>query len=134
MKNQYYIDQVKKLSENTVEGSTAPRGRIYDRNHRLIVDNEPIKIIYYQKTGLNAKEEAKLAHKVAGMISVDYTNLRDRDLRKYWLVLNYDKGKKKITETELKKLDERKLSTDDIEKLKLERITAEELAVFDRNR
>lgn len=131
MKNQYYIDQVKKLSENTVEGSTAPRGRIYDRNHRLIVDNAPIKIIYYQKTGLSAKEEAKLAHKVAGMISVDYTNLRDRDLRKYWLVLNYDKGKKKITKDEWKKLDERKLSTDDIEKLKLERITAEELAVFD---
>ena len=132
LKNQYYIKKVEKLSENTVEGSTAPRGRIYDRNHKLIVDNEPIKIIYYKKTeGLTSKEEAKLARKVAELIEVDYSNLKDQDLRKYWLVNHTEEGKKKITDKEWQQLDERKLTSDDIEELKLKRITDEELASYE---
>lgn len=128
LKNEHYVKQVAKLSENTVEGSTAPRGRIYDRNHKLIVDNKPTKIIYYQKTeGLSALEEAKLAKKVAGLIEVDYSNLLDSHIRKYWLVTHYEEGKKKITKKEWKKLDERKLTLDEIEELKLKRITEEEL-------
>lgn len=131
LKNEHYVEQVAKLSENTVEGSTAPRGRIYDRNHKLIVDNKPIKIIYYRKTeGLSALEEAKLAKKVAGMIEVDYSELTDEQLRKYWLVTHYEEGKKKITKKEWKKLDERKLTLDDIEELKLKRITEEELSHY----
>ncbi len=131
IKNEYYVDQVAKLSENTVQGSTAPRGRIYDRNHKLIVDNEPIKIIYYKKTaGLSAKDEAKLAHKVASIIAVDFSSVTDHNLRSYWLALHPEQGKKKIKDSEWQKLEERKLTTDDIEALKLERITAEELGTF----
>lgn len=131
LKNEYYVKQVVELTENTVEGSTAPRGRIYDRNHKLIVDNKPTKIIYYKKTdGLSALEEAKLALRVANMIQVDYSNLTDKHLRKYWLVTHYEEGKKKITKKEWKKLDERKLTLDDIEDLKLERITDEELSKY----
>ena len=40
-----YISNLEKLNQNIVEGSTAPRGRIYDRNHKLIVDNVPTKEI-----------------------------------------------------------------------------------------
>lgn len=131
LQNEHYIKQVQRLSENTVQGSTAPRGRIYDRNHKLIVDNEPTKIIYYKKTeGLTSKEEAKLAKKVAELIEVDASGLKDNDLRKYWLVNHYEEGKKKITEKEWQKLEERKLTADDIETLKLERITAEELSSY----
>lgn len=132
LQNQHYIKQVEKLSENKVEGSTAPRGRIYDRNHKLIVDNTPTKIIFYKKTeGLTSKEEAKLALKVAGLISVDFSNLKEEDLKRYWLVNNYEKGKKKITKKEWKKLDERKISSEDIEELKLKRIKKEELEVYE---
>lgn len=131
LKNEHYIAEVGKISENKVAGSTAPRGRIYDRNHKLIVDNAPTKIIYYKKLeGLSSKEEAKLAKKVAELITIDYTYIKDKDLRLYWLVNNYEAGKKKITEKEWQKLDERKLTLDDIEKLKLERITTEELSKY----
>lgn len=131
LKNEYFISEVNKISENKVAGSTAPRGRIYDRNHKLIVDNKPTKIIYYKKTeGLDSKEEAQLAKRVAELIAVDYSNLRDKDLRKYWLINNYEASKKKITSDEWEKLDERKLTLDDIEKLKIERITEEELSKY----
>ena len=44
-----YLDKLSIATEKTVEGSSAPRGRIYDRNYNLLVDNEAIKTIYYKK-------------------------------------------------------------------------------------
>ena len=86
IQNEYYINQVEKLTENTVEGSSAPRGRIYDRNHRLIVDNIPVKVIYYKKpNGVTTEQELALAMKVAEYISVDDTKLTDKQLRNYWV-------------------------------------------------
>ena len=45
-----YKKKLDKLSYNTVEGSSAPRGRIYDRNHNILVDNIAVKTIYYTKS------------------------------------------------------------------------------------
>ena len=49
IKNQYYINNLESLTANVIESTSTPRGRIYDRNHRLIVDNIPVKVIYYKK-------------------------------------------------------------------------------------
>lgn len=131
IQNEYYINQVEKLTENTVEGSSAPRGRIYDRNHRLIVDNVPVKVIYYKKpNGITTEQELELAMKVAEYISVDYTKLTDKQLRNYWVLKNPKKADAKITEKERQKVKERKLTSKDIENYKLERVTEEELAQF----
>lgn len=129
IQNEYYINQVEKLTENTVEGSSAPRGRIYDRNHRLIVDNIPVKVIYYKKpNGVTTEQELALAMKVAEYISVDYTKLTDKQLRNYWVLKNPEKADAKITKKERQKVKERKLTAKDIENYKLERVTEEELA------
>ena len=129
IQNEYYINQVEKLTENTVEGSSAPRGRIYDRNHRLIVDNIPVKVIYYKKpNGVTTEQELALAMKVAEYISVDYAKLRDKQLRNYWVLKNPEKADAKITKKERQKVKERKLTSKDIENYKLERVTEEELA------
>ena len=129
IQNEYYINQVEKLTENTVEGSSAPRGRIYDRNHRLIVDNIPVKVIYYKKPkGVTTEQELALAMKVAEYISVDYTKLTDKQLRNYWVLKNPEKADAKITKKERQKVKERKLTSKDIENYKLERVTEEELA------
>lgn len=131
MKNEHYISEVKILTEKKVNGSTAPRGRIYDRNHKIIVDNTPSKIIYYKKPSeVKSFDEAKLANKVAGLIAVDYSKLKDNDLKEYYLILNSFKCNKKITDEEWNKLEERKLTNNDIHNLKISRITQEELMVF----
>ncbi len=128
VRNEHYINRVKLLNQNIVLGPSAPRGRIYDRHHRLIVDNKPVKVIYYKKlSDVTRQEELEMAYKVAEILDVDYSNLSRRNLKEFWLRNNPEKGKEKITDEEWKKLEERKLTLDDIEELKLERITDEEL-------
>lgn len=124
-----FLEKIKLLNKNIVEGGTAPRGKIYDRNHVLIVDNKPNKIISYKKIkGITAKEEASLALLVSEMISVNFDKVTDSQLKDYFVVNNNDILKKRITNEEWKKLEQRRLSLDDIELLKRTRITEGELS------
>ena len=38
-----YSSKLVSATEKTIEGSSSPRGRIYDRNYNLLVDNKAIK-------------------------------------------------------------------------------------------
>ena len=85
LKHDEYTNRVLTLSQNVIEGSSAPRGRIYDRNHRLIVDNKPVKSIYYKKqSGTSKKEEVEIAYQLAGMIEVDHSKLYEINLKEFW--------------------------------------------------
>ncbi len=131
MKTSHYQKNVDRLTQNIIEGSTAPRGRIYDRHHRLIVDNEPSKIIYYKKQqAITSQEEIQLAYEVGSLIQVDFSHLTDTNLRKFWVTKYPKKVNKKITDKEWKALEERKLTSEKINSYKLERITEEELAAL----
>lgn len=131
IKNEYYINRITQLSENIVSGPSSPRGRIYDRNHRLIVDNKPTKVIYYKKpSGITSKEEIELAYKLVELIEIDHKKLNKTNLKEFWLKQNYEKGRKKIKDEEWEQLRERKLTSDDIEKLKMERITDKDLSKY----
>ena len=110
-----YQTELENLTKTVIYGETAPRGRIYDRNGKLIVDNIPSKVIYYKKpSGVTSKEEIKIAYKLAGMIDLDYSKLNDYDFRNFWIKNNPKKAKAKITDEEWKKLEERKLTSDEI--------------------
>lgn len=126
-----YEAELETLTQTTVDGETAPRGRIYDRNMNLFVDNVPTKVIYYKKpSNVTTKEEMSVAYKLTEMIDIDYSSLSDNDLRDFWIKNNKKKARAKITDEEWKQLDERKITNDDIYNLELERITPEELAVY----
>ena len=85
------------MSKRVIEGSSAPRGRIYDRNYRLIVDNKPVKIIYYKKqSGITTKEEIKLAYQVGEMLDIDYKNISKNTIKDFWLKQNPELGNKKL--------------------------------------
>ena len=127
-----YIVSLERAVEKRVESTSAPRGRIYDRNYNLLVDNVAIKTIYYKKeNNITAKEEVELAYKVADLIEVDYSSLTDYRLKNFWYVQNKEDAKKKITDKEWKLNKERKLSDDDIVDLIFERISEEELSKFE---
>lgn len=131
LKTNDYKAKVQKLNQNIIEGSSAPRGRIYDRNHKLIVDNQPSKIIYYKKkTGMTLKEELDVSYKLGEMIQVDFSKLSTKMLKTFYIAQHSKEVNKKITDKEWQKLKERKLTNDEIEKLKYERITEEELSVY----
>ena len=127
-----YTVSLERAVEKRVESASAPRGRIYDRNYNLLVDNVAIKTIYYKKeNNITTKEEVELAYKVADLIEVDYSSLTDYRLKNFWYIQNKEDAKKKITDKEWKLNKERKLSDDDIVDLIFERISEEELSKFD---
>lgn len=129
-----YQKELKNLTKKIVYGSSAPRGRIYDRNGKLIVDNSPSKVIYYKKpSNVTTKSEIEVAYKLAGMISIDFSKLSDNDFKEFWIKNNSKKADQKITSGEWKKLEERKLTSDDIYKLKIERVTDEDLSIYGEN-
>lgn len=122
LKNKEYYNQ--KLEEKTnlyVYGTSAPRGRILDCNGKVLVDNVGIKTIYYNKIkGITKKRELEIAKKLAKIINIkDYTI---EELKEYYLI-NNDDGKALITDEEYKKLEERKITKEEIENKKRARIT-----------
>lgn len=131
LRNKYYSNNLKLLTLKIVEGESTPRGRIYDRNGNIIVDNISVKTIYYKKNNdMTEKKEIEEAYLVAKYIDVDYSKLTESMLRKFWVLNNKDKAKKKITEKEWEKLSIRKLSLEDIEKLKEKRVSKKELEKY----
>ena len=128
VKSDYYKEQLKVLSQVIIDGGSSARGRIYDRNGRVIVDNKAVKTIYYKKQiGTKTSEEVVMAYKIANTIDLKYDKLNDYDLKNFWIINNPRAAKQKITDEEWKQLDERKLTLDDIEKYKIERVTKEDL-------
>ena len=126
-----YEKRLEALSTKEVEGSTAPRGRILDRNGKVIVDNKAVKTIYYQKEkGRTALDEINLAYKVAPHLNLSISKLNDRMKREFFVAKNSEKMKKRIKASEYEKVKQRKLTQDDILELKIERVTDDELNSF----
>jgi len=126
-----YQAKLIKATEKIIESNSVPRGRIYDRNYNLLVDNVGKKTIYYKKPkGITTAREIELAYQMADVLDVPYDKLYKINLKEFWLANNKKLGREKITEEEYQKYNERKLSLDDLEKLKIERITDDELNAY----
>ena len=124
----YYEEKLASKTEIYVYGSSAPRGRILDTNGKILVDNTGVKTLFYNKIkGIDINDEISIAQKLASILTIDEAN--DWQLKEYWLALN-DDGKSLITAEEYQKLNERKISNEEIASLKMERITGEMLQEF----
>ena len=116
LNHEYYELKVLENSKTLVYSTSTPRGRIYDRNGKIIVDNKPVLVIYYKKpNGITTSEEIASSYKLASIIDIDYTNLSDRNLKKFLINKSEDKLDSKITSDEWKLLEERKITLTDIE-------------------
>ncbi|MED4463535.1 peptidoglycan D,D-transpeptidase FtsI family protein [Metabacillus fastidiosus] len=133
---QDYKREVEK-TEDVIVSTPVPRGKIYDRNGQVIVDNVAMNAITYtrfQKT--SPKEMIATAKLLAGMIELDEKEavVKDRDLKDYWIATRTEKAAKKIKKEELadKKLEDKdryKLQIDRITEKDLKEITDEEMKV-----
>lgn len=130
IRNDYFKDKVYSATIKVVYGDSAPRGRIYDRNGKLIVDNVAVKTITYKKTGLSTKEEIDLAYKIGSMIDVSFKKLSDNDLRYFWVINNSSLADSFITEQEYIDLEERRIDSEVIDSYKLERVPKKYLDQF----
>ena len=130
-KSNYFKSELSKLTYDKVEGSVSPRGRIYDRNYNLLVDNKAIRVIYYRKSKkIKKDEEIALARKLLKYIDLDISKLSEINLKEFYIIDQEQKAKEKITDEEWEKLKNRKLSINDIDNLKKERITLDDLKIY----
>ena len=131
IKNEYYVEKKKSLTERIIEGDTAPRGRIYDRNGVLLVDNKPNKVIYYKKySSVNRTEELDIVSFLSSIIDVNYKKITSKIHKDYYLALN--PNIKLITEEELELYENRQITYNDIMELKYSRISEEDLITIDK--
>lgn len=128
LKEDFYKEKLNSLTNVIVYGESAPRGRIYDRNYNLLVDNIAVPVIYYKKVDkITKQEEIELIYEVIDKLELEYDKLKTRNLKEFYLVLYPNKGNEKITEEEWDKQKQRVLNSSDIENLKIARITDDEL-------
>lgn len=115
-------------TENVTVNTPAPRGKIYDRNYQVVVDNEPLHAITYTRSQTTKPSEMiEVAKKLAMYIEKPTDRVTERDIKDYWILTNEEKAKEKITEEEWKQFRAKKLGDKDIYRLQLERITEEDV-------
>ena len=124
----YYNTKLEALTYSTVSGSSSPRGRIYDRHYRIIVDNKSLKTITFQKpkktSNLKMIDEAK---ELSSHIELDYSKLTDRAKREYFYAKEEKYCNSLATEKEREKISQRKMTSKELYELILKRIPEEKL-------
>ena len=128
-----YVRELKRTEEVPINTSV-PRGRIYDSEGRILVDNEPRNAITYTKLQTTTQEEMLgIAEMLASIIEkeTDAVNLRDK--QDYWIMLHREKAYERVTKKEESKLlSDETMTTSDLQRqidtLVRERITEQDLA------
>ena len=129
--NNKYKENIKELANTKIEGTSSPRGRIYDRNYNIIVDNKAVKSIVFKKSkGYSNERLINLAYEVSPHIDLDYSKITLRAKKEFFLAKYPKKCNKKITKEEKEQLKTRKLTVKDLEELKINRITDKDLEIF----
>ncbi len=117
--------------ENVDVNNPVPRGKIYDRNGKIIVDNTPLNTITYTKgKHSDQKEMLEIAEKLSNVIAIDTSKIRDRDKKDYWILKNPKKAKKLITKKEMELYDQKKLNDKQVYSLQLKRISKKDISHF----
>ena len=129
-----YDKKLASLTNKNVTLSSAPRGRIYDRNYNIIVDNKAVNTIFYKKSkGTKTKDMVRLAYKVAPHLELDFSKITLRAKKEFYLAKYSEICDKKITDDERELVRQRKLSNNDILVLKIDRISLDEVNKFNED-
>ena len=126
-----YKKKLDNLTVKTTKSTSTPRGRIYDRNYNLLVDNVGVKTIYYKNIyNQSSQSKIKIAYTLAKNINVDYSLLNTNILKDFYYLNNKNKIDKLITKKERNKYKERKITNEKLYQLKLSKITDKMLSSY----
>ncbi|PGT81653.1 penicillin-binding protein 2 [Bacillus sp. AFS040349] len=112
-------------TESDYASLPAPRGKMYDRYNRVVVDNTRVPAITYtvDKT-TSAEDKIETSKKLAEYISYDNEfltdELKDRDIKDYWLASHPTEAKELLSKKELE------LKPAETYKLQVERVPEDE--------
>ena len=135
VKGEEYSRELEKTEEIPVNTSV-PRGRIFDRMGRVLVDNDPKNAITYTKmTSTTSAEMLKVAEQLAILIEQETKRITTGDKRDFWILKNSEAASKKVSIKEQEALEkDSTLSRTELQRkinrLTRERITDEEIDSF----
>jgi len=91
-----FQQEIDRTVDETVE-TPAPRGKIYDSNYDVVVNNQPVYAITYTPAkGVTAEERLEVAEKLAQLISMDSPDyidgITERNQKEYWYLKNRDEA------------------------------------------
>ncbi|WP_442916898.1 peptidoglycan D,D-transpeptidase FtsI family protein [Lysinibacillus sp. 54212] len=134
VKGEDYVSKLESKEETRVNTSV-PRGRIFDRYGRILVDNDPENAITYTKMQTTKTDEMlEVAEELARLIEQPIDRVTHRDKLDFWILRNREAALEKVTK---KEMDEYRAANEDLEEKAInaehdkrirERITEEELA------
>jgi penicillin-binding protein A len=105
-----------------------PRGIMVDRNYQVIVDNTPKRALTYINQSGNQKEMIETAEKLAKLIQKRTNKVTEVDKKEFWMFKNPALASKKINAKERALYEAKTISDKDINRMKMERITSDDLA------
>ncbi|MCT2537571.1 penicillin-binding transpeptidase domain-containing protein [Aquibacillus koreensis] len=108
-------EEAQKEIKKTIDTNTklpVPRGLMYDRFGRIVLDNEPVRSITYTppKGGDTAEKRLEIAEKLANFITIEsdeeelLKRVRERDKKEYWFLFNEEDAQSRLTSEEKEEL------------------------------
>src|SRR5699024_6117188 len=95
---------------NDVSKSSVQRGKILDRNGKIIVDNNTLyTITYTPPKRVQADEKLELAEKLIEYIEMEdkvKDKISERNKKEYWYLKNQKKATDRLTDKEIEDLDD----------------------------
>ncbi|PEQ01489.1 peptidoglycan D,D-transpeptidase FtsI family protein [Bacillus toyonensis] len=127
VRGEEYKNEVEK-KENSTISNPVPRGKIFDRYGRPVVDNTAVRTITFTKMkGSTAEDRLETAKKLAELIEVPTDKLTDRDKKDYWIAMHKEEAKTKITSKDRQELKDNKIDDKELDERQRSRVTEEEI-------
>ena len=93
-----HYKQIIKNDENITVNESVPRGRILDRNGKVLVDNaSKMAITYTRGRKTTQSEMLDTAEKLSKLIKMDTKKITERDKKDFWIQLHPKKAKAMMT-------------------------------------
>ncbi|SFC50973.1 Cell division protein FtsI/penicillin-binding protein 2 [Bacillus sp. 491mf] len=114
--------------ENLTVSTPVPRGKIFDRYGRAVVDNTPLRTITFTRTKESKPDERlETAKQLAKLLDVPTDKLTERDKKDFWILLNEDRAKEKVTKKDDADFKAKKIDDKQLAQRQLNRITESEI-------
>lgn len=115
-------------TENTTTNIPVPRGEMYDRYGRVVVNNEPLySITYTPPKGVKQLDRLELAERLAQYINMEFEDkLSTRDLKEYFFLKNREEVVERIKDEDTKDMD-----NGEVYQLQLDSIKETEVTSYD---
>lgn len=123
-----HYKQLIKNDENITVNESVPRGRIVDRNGKVLVDNaSKMAITYTRGRKTSQKEMLETAKKLSSLIKMDTDKITDRDKKDFWVTLHPQKAKD-LMKKEQSMLEDGSISQEQYDKQQRKKIGKKQLS------